>query len=186
MSGAVSFPDWKTTNCRRRWIPYQPKKSKRYSSDIIVEYVFDSPSFDFLLLLLDIEIVNSHAIEIYPKRRFYVASSLNILIVQTRALKRGENLLKPLRSWKVRIVEKSVKKWGKKMIFVPLFLRKPKMIISKVRGILSHLSIETKKEKSNLNLNPSFSNPLVRWTRFIFYPRIRKVGRAKDISRFSL
>lgn len=48
------------------------------------------------------------------------------------------------------------------MIFVPLFLRKPKMIINKVRDILFHFSIETKKEKSNLNLNPSFSNPLVR------------------------
>lgn len=54
---AVSFPDWKTTN----WLPPmdqgQPisahKKSKRYSSNIIGEYVFDS--------VLDIRIVNSHA-----------------------------------------------------------------------------------------------------------------------------
>lgn len=60
---AVSFPDWKTTN----WLPPmdqgQPisahKKSKRYSSNIIAEYVFDS--------VLDIRIVNSHAIEIETK-----------------------------------------------------------------------------------------------------------------------
>lgn len=60
---AVSFPDWKTTN----WLPPmdqgQPisahKKSKRYSSNIIGEYVFDS--------VLDIRIVNSHAIEIETK-----------------------------------------------------------------------------------------------------------------------
>lgn len=63
MSVAVSFPDWKTTN----WLPPmdqgQPisahKKSKRYSSNIIAEYVFDS--------VLDIRIVNSHAIEIETK-----------------------------------------------------------------------------------------------------------------------
>lgn len=60
---AVSFPDWKTTN----WLPPmdqgQPisahKKSKRYSSNIIGEYVFDS--------VLDIRIVNNHAIEIETK-----------------------------------------------------------------------------------------------------------------------
>lgn len=62
-----------------------------------------------------------------------------------------------------------------------------RIIISKVRGILSHVRDDKKKIEFEFESVFKSSRTLSEIEkRFIFYPRIRKVGRAKDISRFSL
>lgn len=140
---AVSFPDWKTTN----WLPPmdqgQPisahKKSKRYSSNIIGEYVFDS--------VLDIRIVNSHAIEIETKILCRLVEGY---------FNHSEEKNQRVEPERNRFVLEKFRKEAREMTKEDDSHR---IIISKVRGILSHVRDE--KKKSNLNLNP-FSNLLAR------------------------
>lgn len=129
---AVSFPDWKTTN----WLPPmdqgQPisahKKSKRYSSNIIGEYVFDS--------VLNIRIVNSHAIEIETKILCRLVEGYFIRKKKISALKRRETA-------------SFFEKFRKEAREMTKEDDSHRIIISKVRGILSHVRDE--KKKSNLN-----------------------------------
>lgn len=130
---AVSFPDWKTTN----WLPPmdqgQPisahKKSKRYSSNIIAEYVFDS--------VLDIRIVNSHAIEIETKILCRLVEGY---------FNHSEEKNQRVEPERNRFVLEKFRKEARKMTKKDDSHR---IIISKVRGILSHVRDE--KKKSNLN-----------------------------------
>lgn len=138
---AVSFPDWKTTN----WLPpmdqgqsiFAHKKSKRYSSNIIGEYVFDSV----------LDIVNSHAIEIETKILCRLVEGY------FNHSEEKNQRVKPERN---RFVLEKFRKEAREMTKEDDSHR---IIISKVRGILSHVRDE--KKKSNLNLNP-FSNLLAR------------------------
>lgn len=130
---AVSFPDWKTTN----WLPPmdqgQPisahKKSKRYSSNIIGEYVFDS--------VLDIRIVNSHAIEIETKILCRLVEGY---------FNHSEEKNQRVEPERNRFVLEKFRKEAREMTKKDDSHR---IIISKVRGILSHVRDE--KKKSNLN-----------------------------------
>lgn len=130
---AVSFPDWKTTN----WLPPmdqgQPisahKKSKRYSSNIIAEYVFDS--------VLDIRIVNSHAIEIETKILCRLVEGY---------FNHSEEKNQRVEPERNRFVLEKFRKEAREMTKEDDSHR---IIISKVRGILSHVRDE--KKKSNLN-----------------------------------
>lgn len=124
---AVSFPDWKTTN----WLPPmdqgQPisahKKSKRYSSNIIGEYVFDSV----------LDIVNSHAIEIETK------ISCRLVEGYFNHSEEKNQRVEPERN---RFVLEKFRKEAREMTKEDDSHR---IIISKVRGILSHVRDEKKK-----------------------------------------
>lgn len=128
---AVSFPDWKTTN----WLPPmdqgQPisahKKSKRYSSNIIAEYVFDSV----------LDIVNSHAIEIETKILCRLVEGY---------FNHSEEKNQRVEPERNRFILEKFRKEAREMTKKDDSHR---IIISKVRGILSHVRDE--KKKSNLN-----------------------------------
>lgn len=97
MSVAVSFPDWKTTN----WLPpTDPLSATTYPHSQEIEALFVEHNSRILSSIPRYrDIVNSHAIEIDPKRRFYM--SRDILI---RREKSNWNLRFVLE--KFRIVEK--------------------------------------------------------------------------------